>query len=534
MKSFRRPAAHRGLTLIEMLIAMAITLVMMAAVVNLFANISAGVRDRRAMLELGSQLRTAREQLSRDLAGATCPAIPPQDPGENVGYIEIVEGIRNDFEPLHQTLDNVLDTDGDSNNNYVQLGEATLIPSSQLNSRDGRGLGDFDDILALTVRSTGEPFVGRGPGGQRIESDLAEVIWFAVQEYDPSVTTPTPNTPAGEPGMRRIYRRVLLIAPWIDPINPNPSSPGAAESTYTVLADPSSNLQAFQLENAAKFFQRYDISAHWDVDRGVWVPNNLEDLTKRENRYLHAGTVIDPNNATHDLTWPHAWLSNPIPLQDIDSDASTGNNTGNIGASYALGQDLMLNDALAFDVRVYDPGAPLLDAGGSIYQPGEPGWELAYRGGPLVFAAYGAFVDLGWGQSIIGASIYSPPAGAPESDFIDDRQLVQVNQYAPHGVLNGQQWRNATNNSNLAFPATYDTWSSHYEKDGIDQDEDSAIDEGTNGFDDDLANGVDDAGERETVPPYDVPLRGIQVKLRVYEREARQVREATAVRNFVP
>ena len=29
------------------------------------------------------------------------------------------------------------------------------------------GLGDYDDILALTVRSEGEPFVGRWPDGSR-------------------------------------------------------------------------------------------------------------------------------------------------------------------------------------------------------------------------------------------------------------------------------------------------------------------------------------------------------------------------------
>ena len=49
---------RRGLTLVEMLIAMAITLLMMAGVVNLFANMSAGVRDRRAMI--GQQAHRVR------------------------------------------------------------------------------------------------------------------------------------------------------------------------------------------------------------------------------------------------------------------------------------------------------------------------------------------------------------------------------------------------------------------------------------------------------------------------------------------
>ena len=40
-------------------------------------------------------------------------------------------------------------------------------------------------------------------------------------------------------------------------------------------------------------------------------------------------------------------------------------------------------------------------------------------------------------------------------------------------------------------------------------------------------NGVDDPLERETSPPYPVPLAGVKVVLRVYERDARQVREAS-------
>lgn len=69
---------------------------------------------------------------------------------------------------------------------------------------DGRALGDWDDILALTVRSESDPFVGRF-GGALVESPLAEVVWFATEQ--PHSTPADPND-----GMRRIYRRVLLIA----------------------------------------------------------------------------------------------------------------------------------------------------------------------------------------------------------------------------------------------------------------------------------------------------------------------------------
>jgi hypothetical protein len=46
-------------------------------------------------------------------------------------------------------------------------------------------------------------------------------------------------------------------------------------------------------------------------------------------------------------------------------------------------------------------------------------------------------------------------------------------------------------------------------------------------------NGVDDPGERETSPPYPVPLRGIQVRIRVLEPNTRQMRQATVGADFI-
>ncbi len=91
--------------------------------------------------------------------------------------------------------------------------------------------------------------------------------------------------------------------------------------------------------------------------------------------------------------------------------------------------------------------------------------------------------------------------------------------------------------------ATYDTWSTHYEHDGLDQDNlptasnrDTKFgpDQGTNGFDDDGNGIVDDIGERETSPPYPVPLRGIKIRIRCYEPDSRQVHEISIIHSFVP
>jgi hypothetical protein len=74
-------------------------------------------------------------------------------------------------------------------------------------------------------------------------------------------------------------------------------------------------------------------------------------------------------------------------------------------------------------------------------------------------------------------------------------------------------------------------WSWHYENDGILQMGVPPILRPT----DDNANGiVDDITERDTMPPYSAPLRGIRITIRVYEPSSLQVRQVTIVQDFLP
>ncbi len=491
-----------GLTLVEMLMAMAITLIMMAAVVNLFANVGASVRNRRATIEMNGQLRMVRMRLYNDLVGATCPTLTWQRPGDDNGYLEIVEGQWSDKNPSGLL-------DGNTNNGELDY-TTSLVPSSQLvvksNVTDGRGLGDYDDILALTVRSEGEPFVGRRlelkPGGDPtnandlisriIESTLAEVIWFAVENpADGSL---------GEPGMRTVYRRVLLIAPWL----------------RGSLLPTSGNVWDFYREN--------DISMH--RENGQFVPNTLGDLTKREYRFGHLFSGV-PNRG-----FPHPLILTAIRARTYDPTAPLPLTKGLLRpfglpfddrSKERLGEDVMLTDVLAFDVRVYDPGAPSYQVVSMVVEPSDAGWSVS--GSPV---AYGAYVDMGWDWKLKYPPAPPLAAGVPVPLFQVPRQA-------------GWHPRDTTG-AKTGYPAVYDTWSFHYENDGLDQDlgldNNAGIDQGTNGLDDNVGsgfiNGVDDMGERETAPPYDVPLRGLQVKLRVYEPDTRNIRETTVTRNFVP
>ena len=85
---------------------------------------------------------------------------------------------------------------------------------------------------------------------------------------------------------------------------------------------------------------------------------------------------------------------------------------------------------------------------------------------------------------------------------------------------------------------TYDTWSTHYEFNGVNEDSgdlgDLGTDTGSDGQDNDGDGLVDELDEYDTLPPYSVPLRGLEVRIRVYEPSSRQVRQFSVRHSFVP
>jgi hypothetical protein len=76
--------------------------------------------------------------------------------------------------------------------------------------------------------------------------------------------------------------------------------------------------------------------------------------------------------------------------------------------------------------------------------------------------------------------------------------------------------------SGLTGIVAYDTWSLAYEFNGA----------GTNGQDDNGDGLPDDSAELVKPPPYAVPLRGIEVRIRCYEPSSGQVRQMTVRHTF--
>jgi len=483
----------RGMTLVEMLVATTCTLILMGAIAQVFGAFGTAVSDSRSMIELDAQLRSVAWRLRNDLSGATARTLPPLEVEAGEGYFEVIEGPRGD-------------ADGG-------VDRTSLAPA------------DIDDVLLFTTRNTETPYLGKydyGTATKTTESQLAEVAWFLRPTEVPTGTTPPVVT-------YTLFRRQNLVIGYVG------FAPfyGGANANFITWTNANS---------WAEFFDQFDLSAQYQGKLTALVPNSLADLTRRENRFMHnGGGAIDATAGSFrfpdgSVQSNYQWQMTPAPDGLIfDPRQSVIRPDGSAFAlaksSIRVGEDVVLTNVIGFDVRVFDPGAPVgVPAGGdSAVVPGDSGTNgfaaTVAANGP---AANGAYVDLGWNK---GPYVAVATSG---------QRPRFANLAEPMSGLR-----------NAAGPAIWDTWSTHYESNGFDDDQDGTIDEGSNGLDDDSDGKVDespydvdgdglfnsagdDPGELETLPPYRFPLRGIEIRLRCYEPSSRQVRQVTIRHSFVP
>jgi hypothetical protein len=206
-----------------------------------------------------------------------------------------------------------------------------------------------------------------------------------------------------------------------------------------------------------------------------------------------------------------------------------------------LADDVVLTNVIGFDVKFWDPGAPLCsytDPSSNQVLLLKPG-DVNYPPSPTNIVSYGAYVDLGW---INYARTYLnnplPPAvptpafynlGNPKSLLNTGSARVYDSgcfSYENEGIYNF---------NNTGNPVSVPPTSSSYPP---------GLGQGTAG---NYTNGLVDQNNSDpgygvvgnpdlliTSPPYPVALRGIQVKIRCFEPDSRQIREVTIEQDFLP
>jgi hypothetical protein len=461
--------------------------------VQLFGTIGSSISESRAVMETTERLQAASTQLRTDLEGLTVTPIPPRPQEGGEGYLEIIKG------PVVQTQlgpgpVNLL-------NNFT-IKPKPIITTNSSYALD-TSVGALNNAIMFTAKSKGKPFIGRFNGNTMIESDTAEIAWFMRGS--------------------NLYRRVLLVAPKLIPMT-------APITSWN-------------------FYANYDISVRWVNDgsaNGVVVANTLNDLTRRECRFAHPLPSYNPSsdirlwdlyvlptlrecsapgvmagrwdatwfgsnafisNATKNH-WNNLWSRHPELNNQYVVDFWSPEPVMNFGDAELVADgvrtadDLVLTNVLSFDIKVWDPFVVVRkDAQGLECVPGETGYATATN------VRQGAYVNLGYEN--VAASTSPSNAGELYYHLGDPKSMLEANPTYPARV--------------------YDSWCTIY-----DYAPNVAGVRANDGFDNTNIGIVDNEGERTYAAPYPAPLRGVQIKIRVFEPDSRATKEVTIQQDFLP
>lgn len=644
----RRTSLVRAFTLIEMLIAMAVTLLLMAALGKGFAYVGENIRDSRTQVALANDLRDITNRLQTELSTSTAGLKVASASYEPSGYFMYYEG------PV---------TDATS---------SLFLPADDpINPTPASRYGDFDDYLAFTAVAMGDSwFTGKvprfildqkaqgdsytpGPNALDpvvIKSKYAEIVYFVSPEYE-EITMNVPDDPApvplryvdvdqdGIPDRIKLHKRVLLIRPDLN-ITPTDTSialaerfpritprafnrngavvnyllpdtwPNGSNATLTDAAASAPNTpRNAWLFGMAAVHQQCDLSLRRvlvnGVPRAFVAANSLEDLAKPHNRFAHVrvpGNFVGLDGMNDRFTsMPILALGNPLTIFNRRSDAdaaffSPPSGPGNpvvtpqrwsgflrpefvlgydrVHRSHATeawganrrGEDVVATDLLAFDVKIYDTQAPMItttrtptNGTRQVVTPSEPGYREAFRHALTNVNAEvinGGFVDLMHpvlaGGSMRGwqARRFDPQAITPLDDFIPSTQLNRF-----RGQFGGVQLFGTPTTSYTAnfyrsgkilvagnqigiFQPTWDTFTSHYETDGLEQSRagvagtagsrwrilgTASPDRFSDGVSGDLSNSSDSA------PPFSQNPQSIQVSIRLENVPNRAIKQLSVV-----
>lgn len=233
-------------TLVELLVAMAITLLLMAALGKAFATIGKTMKEGRSKVSLSSKLRGLSFRLRTDLRTRTVEARPPLKHDSGRGYLTYYEGPLTEHTWGLYCADAFRTTDGGQKISSTDPQFLSMNRSST--TRRHSRFGDIDDYIAFTAEAPGDQwFTGKVPAylvndaivdnpvtplDERMEptiirSKFAEIIIWATPTWsvDPATSSlVTAGTTRGMPqyvdenndlipDQVTLHQRVLLIRP---------------------------------------------------------------------------------------------------------------------------------------------------------------------------------------------------------------------------------------------------------------------------------------------------------------------------------
>ncbi len=184
----RRLGRHQGFTLLEVLIATAVTMLMMLGLAQIFRVLGESMSQGRAGLELNNRLRRVMHRIRNGLDNETVTPRPTIAEGTAQGYLKYYEGPASDFSIAR------VDTDG------------SLLPAGRFNDVLTR-FGDIDDIFMATVKAKDTWFTGKVPrfvAERRAPASASELFAYVTisSQFAEVVIFAQPTVRQGSNGMR--------------------------------------------------------------------------------------------------------------------------------------------------------------------------------------------------------------------------------------------------------------------------------------------------------------------------------------------
>lgn len=508
----------RGFTLLEVLIATAVTLLLMMGLAQIFKVLGDSITKGRAGLELNNRLRNVIHRVRTDLDNITVSPRPPIKVGAGQGYLKYYDG------PMHDAFfaDNpLLNRFGDMDDIFMATVRADdawftgKVPRFVLEGRtgaaaDANGNGILDDLNDLVTISSqfaeviifAEPLTSNDNNPTRNPVQLAANPGNSVvglpQGFE-DIFSGTAATPDGIPDAYRLHYRVLLIRPDLNlaaGILPNfPSTTPNNPLTRAMLAGAENLLpaQATTLPTPAcdmfRIHQYCDLSIRRinDFD-GTTVDfvaaNSIEDLANPANRFAHVQYPIT-GSATL-VSMPVLALGPTLPALVPVGFSPTIAGAGFLHPAFTLmgtrtGEDVLATDVLAFDMKAFDTSAPVIGYVGAdgvastdglgaansddvVLRPGDPGFYTygiaGLTAGPPTSAiqAYGEFVDINWSGKAGGSYV---------SVFSGVTSLLPTTATTPASLLKSGLARFDASGTLQIFQPAYDTFTDLFERDGV-------------------------------------------------------------------
>jgi hypothetical protein len=244
-------------TLVEMLVTVAVLVIIMTIMVQIFQSATGAVSTAQAIQELDNSLRLLDATIRADLAGVTARFTPPLDPAAGLGYFEYGE---NEF----------ADSQGEDSDDYIRF--TAKAPAGR----------PFTGRMWVSNPAAAPGFYNANVQPVTVTSEYAEIIYFLRNG--------------------NLYRRVLLIAPELQSaIVPTLNNTGyfydaTGQPTVATAFQPGglggatvswqgvNDLSA--RPNATGPNSNLGLSAGQQAAQTI-ILNTLGDLTNRENRFAY-------------------------------------------------------------------------------------------------------------------------------------------------------------------------------------------------------------------------------------------------------